>query len=365
MLSLNYKNKCKIKRTVALVGTALMLSGAVFTSNTEGVFAKDWDAEINQTQGEIDKKLKEVNSVESELEKVIADIEDQDGKIKTKENEIDEKEEEVEKRIEHTKEQLKAMQKSEINRNIVITLLNSKSITEFFNTVYKVSVINDANEKNLNKVKEESEQLDNLKEELVEVREELGKSKDKKEDKKEVLEKDVKELENVLAESKQKKEEEIQRAKEAEQRLLAEAKKKEEEAKRVKLETSGKKSEGGSNKSSSKKSVNKNKEVKQESSSSGQKGGWMTFNSTGYSTQQPGLSTHTATGIDLRSNPRVIAVDPSQIPLGSNVEVEGMGVYVAGDTGGAIKGKIIDVHFSTVQQALNWGRRNVRIRIIN
>lgn len=91
----------------------------------------------------------------------------------------------------------------------------------------------------------------------------------------------------------------------------------------------------------------------------------MTFQSTGYSTQQPGLSTHTATGIDLRVNPRVIAVDPSQIPLGSLVEIQGLGVYVAGDTGGAINGRIIDIHYPTVSQALNWGRRNVKIRIIN
>lgn len=90
----------------------------------------------------------------------------------------------------------------------------------------------------------------------------------------------------------------------------------------------------------------------------------MSFQATGYSTQQPGLSTHTATGINLLVNPRVIAVDPRQIPLGSLVEVQGMGVYVAGDTGGAIKGRIIDIHFSTVREALNWGRRSVNIRII-
>ena len=91
----------------------------------------------------------------------------------------------------------------------------------------------------------------------------------------------------------------------------------------------------------------------------------MTVQATGYSTQQPGLSTRTATGIDLRVNPRVIAVDPSVIPLGSLVEVQGLGVYVAGDTGGAINGRIIDIHYPTVSQALSWGRRNVKVRIVN
>ena len=94
-------------------------------------------------------------------------------------------------------------------------------------------------------------------------------------------------------------------------------------------------------------------------------GDWKTVQATGYSTQQKGLSTHTATGIDLRVNSRVIAVDPRVIPLGSLVEVQGLGVYVAGDTGGAIKGNIIDIHYPTVSQALSWGRRSVKIRVIN
>jgi cystine transport system substrate-binding protein len=40
-------------------------------------------------------------------------------------------------------------------------------------------------------------------------------------------------------------------------------------------------------------------------------------------------------------------------------------VAIAGDTGGAIKGKIIDLHFSTVQQAVSWGRRTVTVKILN
>ena len=40
---------------------------------------------------------------------------------------------------------------------------------------------------------------------------------------------------------------------------------------------------------------------------------------------------------------KLIAVDPSVIPLGSKVWVEGYGVAIAGDTGGAIKGNKIDV----------------------
>lgn len=40
---------------------------------------------------------------------------------------------------------------------------------------------------------------------------------------------------------------------------------------------------------------------------------------------------------------RTIAVDPNVIPLGSRVYIDGYGVFIAEDTGGAIKSKKIDV----------------------
>jgi cystine transport system substrate-binding protein len=93
----------------------------------------------------------------------------------------------------------------------------------------------------------------------------------------------------------------------------------------------------------------------------------LTVTSTAYSSDgnDPLAPGHiTATGIDLWVNPMVIAVDPSVIPLGSIVEVPGYGVAIAGDTGGAIKGNKIDVHFPTTAQCIQWGRRTVTIKIL-
>ncbi|HFQ5959214.1 TPA: resuscitation-promoting factor [Listeria monocytogenes] len=75
----------------------------------------------------------------------------------------------------------------------------------------------------------------------------------------------------------------------------------------------------------------------------------------------------TAYGINLSANPglKVIAVDPRVIPLGSKVWVEGYGEAIAGDTGGAIKGNIVDVYFPNESQCYSWGRRMVTVKVLN
>lgn len=53
-----------------------------------------------------------------------------------------------------------------------------------------------------------------------------------------------------------------------------------------------------------------------------------------------------------------IAVDPRVIPLGSLVEVQGYGKAIASDTGGAIKGNIIDVYLNSDSECRSWGRKH-------
>ncbi|MFE4242968.1 ubiquitin-like domain-containing protein [Peribacillus butanolivorans] len=89
--------------------------------------------------------------------------------------------------------------------------------------------------------------------------------------------------------------------------------------------------------------------------------------STAYTASCKGCSGVTSTGVDLKSNPdaKIIAVDPSVIPMGSKVYVEGYGYAVAADKGGAIKGNRIDVFFSSKNDAYRWGVKKVKIRVLN
>lgn len=88
---------------------------------------------------------------------------------------------------------------------------------------------------------------------------------------------------------------------------------------------------------------------------------WV-MESTGYSAQDPGNSSRTATGHYLRKG--IVAVDPLLIPLGTRMYVVGYGDAIAADTGGAIKGNVIDLAFNTHGEALRWGRRTVKVYIL-
>ncbi|HZK43094.1 MAG TPA: 3D domain-containing protein [Syntrophomonadaceae bacterium] len=70
----------------------------------------------------------------------------------------------------------------------------------------------------------------------------------------------------------------------------------------------------------------------------------------------------TATG----QTPQVgmVAVDPSVIPLGSKLYIEGYGHAVAADTGGSIKGARVDLFMEDRNQCLSWGRRTVKLYIL-
>ncbi len=65
-----------------------------------------------------------------------------------------------------------------------------------------------------------------------------------------------------------------------------------------------------------------------------------------------------------RNNPHIIAVDPAVIPLQSLVYIEGFGFARAEDTGGAIKGLKIDVLFDRHADALDFGRRQVKLYLL-
>jgi 3D (Asp-Asp-Asp) domain-containing protein len=101
---------------------------------------------------------------------------------------------------------------------------------------------------------------------------------------------------------------------------------------------------------------------------------WHTFEATAYvALCDTGCIGITKTGIDVRNTvthegKRVIAVDPSVIPLDTTVGIrlaDGTTFEAtAQDTGSAIRGNRLDLLVSTEDKAWQFGRQTVEVRII-
>ena len=84
------------------------------------------------------------------------------------------------------------------------------------------------------------------------------------------------------------------------------------------------------------------------------------FNATAYC-----LKGRTASGVDAR--PGMIAADPRVLPLGTVVHLRSgsyTGTYKVMDTGGRIKGRRVDVYVATHREAVQFGRRQVKIKVL-
>lgn len=92
------------------------------------------------------------------------------------------------------------------------------------------------------------------------------------------------------------------------------------------------------------------------------------YESTG---KRPGDPYYGMTRSGTQVRPGVVAVDPSVIRLGSTLYVESLGnwpdygVAFAEDTGSAIKGNKIDLYFEDYETALRFGRRQVKVYVLD
>jgi len=91
---------------------------------------------------------------------------------------------------------------------------------------------------------------------------------------------------------------------------------------------------------------------------------WYYFVATGYSANDPtqGTDNITATGKEVYEG--IIAVDPKTIPLGTEVEIKDLGKFIAGDTGGKIKGNRIDIYFNSKAEAKKFGEKGIWLRMV-
>jgi 3D (Asp-Asp-Asp) domain-containing protein len=88
---------------------------------------------------------------------------------------------------------------------------------------------------------------------------------------------------------------------------------------------------------------------------------------TAYTNQPPGNGAHgylTRSGTHVRWG--VVAVDPQLIPLGTRIMIEGFDeIFIAEDTGGAVRGSHVDIYFPDYYSAVQFGVQYRTIAILD
>lgn len=91
------------------------------------------------------------------------------------------------------------------------------------------------------------------------------------------------------------------------------------------------------------------------------------YESTGKTAKHPQYGI-TYSGVKVRRDKNAvstIAADPKVLPLGSILYIPGYGYAIVADTGSAIKGRKIDLYFSTTKQVYKeWGKKTVVVQLI-
>lgn len=89
----------------------------------------------------------------------------------------------------------------------------------------------------------------------------------------------------------------------------------------------------------------------------------LTMTATAYTTEDPGSGNLTKREHYLRKG--LVAVDPKIIPLGTRLYIAGYGYAIADDIGSAIKGRRIDLAFENRQAALQFGRKTLKVLVLD
>ncbi|MBV7391690.1 peptidase M23 [Enterococcus sp. ALS3] len=347
-----------------------------------------------QINGDIQLALNAANQQYQSVATIKEKIVDNQSTLKATKTEIKQTKETIEKRKKIVAKRLKEVQVNRFHEKSIIALLDSKSINQFVNRAFALSTIQRAEQNKVTDLTNAQEKLVDLKATQEKTQADLVEQESNLTTEAGQLDTKLTDLKTELANN-QSSLQQISQAKEVEAaRVAAEAAQTEEKAaeaeKNSATVTSSQTTESTTTTESTKATEDTTTVESTTSSSSTETsesqpaptnntptpapvetpitntgGKTITMQSTAYSFAESANTFWTATGIDLRQNPQVVAVDPSVIPLGSMVEVSGYGIAIAGDTGGAIKGNIIDCHFATVGECIQWGRRSVTVTILS
>jgi len=335
--------------------------------------------ELESTEGQLEASKKEISSIEGKIEETKLLIEE-------KKDQIVELEDKVLERKDVMKDRLVALQNTDKTNIIMEVILNAQDLSDFIDRAAAVSAFYNGDKDLLEQQQQDLETIEAEKKDVDDKEAELQQSYESLAENQSALEANLDKRQVAVSEANNKYKsisKEIKIAESEKAAIQAELKDAEESIKKQQEEAAARKkvivqqqtavsaetteapkssSSPSKGKSNSSSNSNKNSSSKKESSSSET----IYVSATAYSHEST-KSDYTALGYNIKKNAnmKLIAVDPSVIPLGSKVWVEGYGEAIAGDTGGAIKGHKIDVLMPNNSKAKAWGRKTVKVKILD
>lgn len=355
----------RFKKLALIVVTGLVAMVTMVTSVSAASLSELKDQEsstqkdISETNSKIQVTLTSVNAQYQKVDQLKTKIADNEASITNAKKVLKKQAVLLAKRETYAKERLQSLQQSADDRNVVNALLSADSLSDFFNRAYALTVLQSADNQNMDELVQSYHDTKVVQERLETSKTNLDQEKIELDQQTTTLQTQIDQMKTNLSQSRDKLAKIAQEKSTEEAKIAAEQAAAAKAAEQAKAATTVAKVTDTSSSDTA---------AKQQASladkASGKAGQTIQVQATAYSIATPGMGRYGATGIDLMKNPNCIAVDPSVIPLGSLVMVPGYGYAIAGDTGGAIKGHIIDVHFPTVGQCVSWGRRSVAITIV-
>lgn len=347
----------KIKKAVLLVLISILFNlraaaVAGLCDSVADIQAKQESVkkQLDQNSNELSGKMDEINQVYQKLSDLEGKKKETEQRITQTQTKLQQAQQEKKNRVRDAEERLCELQKRQGTNTSLSILEKSTSLTQWLRSMIALQRLQSVYNDSLAAVKQSIVDISQAKEQLQGYQSNLASQERQVNDQKAVLDSQMSDLKKKIADG------------QSEMKQLAD---REQQAKA--MEEAQKQQQASNQKQqvqqTSTKTVDNSEAATSADNVSGSK--TLTMSATAYSTEANGMGTYSATGINLKQHPSCVAVDPSVIPLGSIIWVSGYGVSVAGDTGTAIKGNVIDLHFSTVAQSMAWGRRTVTVKILN
>ncbi|WP_423188470.1 coiled-coil domain-containing protein [Alkalibacterium sp. f15] len=131
------------------------------------------EQEIQSLQTEVSTVIEEVNTLNETLITLEENIGTKEAEIDETIKEIAEQEEILKTRLEQARDRLQSLQVNEVSQNIVLTVLESESISDLFNRALVIMRLTDAGNQQIELAEEEAQKLVDLNGKLVDTRLEL------------------------------------------------------------------------------------------------------------------------------------------------------------------------------------------------